>query len=239
MTELTTQEWETELAKAAQIESSGEDVTTFVQTLSTRNKTFSLGDTDLGDEIDVVVGASTFENAYYDKPYDPSNITSPACFAIGESQDDLSPHENSPNPQADSCANCPKNEFGSATVGKGKACKNNRRLALYAFSDNRVSKDQFVILRLAPTSLKNYAKYSKAITSTFKRPTYSVITTIKFDKKSTYPLVTFNIKDPIQDMNDVKFVMDSQSMLKESISEPYKIDENLEQQEEVKKSKMS
>lgn len=54
------------------------------------------------------------------------------------------------------CASCPKNQYGSAAEGNGKACKNMRRI-YFAKPDYMFP----MLLVLPPTSLKNFANYIK------------------------------------------------------------------------------
>lgn len=116
--------------------------------IGTKNKEFRYKGGSLGSSMEVVILASTFENAYYDTPYDEDNPSSPACYAVSDSEDELVPAEDAPNKQADTCAECPMNVFGSDARGKGKACANRRRLALLAAGD---LEGQIAFLRLAPT----------------------------------------------------------------------------------------
>jgi hypothetical protein len=83
-----------------------------------------------GNALDVVVVDSVLENQLYLGKYNPDVVQVPDCFAFGRNEKDMVPHKDSANPQADSCAECPHNEWGSADTGKGKKCGNVRRLAL-------------------------------------------------------------------------------------------------------------
>src|SRR6266496_6226194 len=88
-----------------------------------------------GNKIMVVVLDHIIEYAWYEGAFDPNNPQPPACFAFGRDEKTMTPHEKAADIQNDTCAGCPQNEFGSALVGKGKACKNSRRLALITQSD--------------------------------------------------------------------------------------------------------
>jgi hypothetical protein len=88
-----------------------------------------LGDTD--GPIDVVILDFVAKNVYYDpsKPFDRDNITPPICGAIGfDVNDNLIPQADAPDLQAETCKECPLNQFGSR--GKGKACQNRRVAAV-------------------------------------------------------------------------------------------------------------
>ena len=221
---MTQKDWETRMAAEAKEEYQEESKISggSIATLSTKEKRFSLGDEDLGTEIDVVVADTAFEHAYYDRPYDEDKPSPPACFAIGKSENDLVPHPDSPVPQHANCRDCPWNEFESATVGKGKACKNKRRLALFAFGEEGLSTEQVVILPIAPTGLKNYAVYAKGIAAKFKRPTYSVVTTMKFSDKKTYPIVTHKMHSVLKP-EDILRVQKNREEIEDILLEPYDV----------------
>ena len=94
----------------------------------TQDKQFSLPDGQKTDELEVVIVDFVARNEFYEGAYDKDNMSPPACFAIGVAPNKLVASDNSPQKQADTCAECPMNAFGSA--GKGKACKNGRVLAV-------------------------------------------------------------------------------------------------------------
>ncbi len=80
------------------------------------------------------------------------------------------------------CANCPLNQWGSATddkgvATKGKACKNIRRV--YILREGEVFP---LMLALPPTSLANFNDYMKRISSRNPIPYYGCITRVKLSK---------------------------------------------------------
>jgi hypothetical protein len=78
--------------------------------------------------VDMLPGVS---REYYASDYDPENQTLPDCW----SNDGKTPDAKATNKQADSCAQCRMNVDGSASRGKGKACRFKRRLAVLAEGD--------------------------------------------------------------------------------------------------------
>lgn len=76
------------------------------------------------NELNVRVLAALSERAWYSKDFDADVVQVPDCYAL----DDTVPHEQSANPQADNCGDCPHNKWGSATRGKGKACRESARV---------------------------------------------------------------------------------------------------------------
>jgi hypothetical protein len=168
-----------------------------------------------------VVVDSLNENVYYEDTFDPDNPTSPACYAFGRSDDDMRPHEDVDDPKAETCASCPMNEWGSADVGRGKACRNRRRLALlqagtiqrdgsFEIEVNATSmeREELCYLGLPPTSLKGWAAYVKKLSGTINRPPLAVVTeiTVVPDKKSQFK-VTFELAEQIDDRDAIKALM--------------------------------
>ena len=81
-------------------------------------------------------GKPTLDRAYYIGKFDPNNTTpkAPDCT----SDDGIRPKADSPLPQCEACAGCQHNQFGSAvnadgSPSKGKACRESKRIALFAF----------------------------------------------------------------------------------------------------------
>jgi hypothetical protein len=166
-----------------------------IKFLSIKGSKFALGEDKLGKELDVVILSTAFDNAFYDRPYNPDVITPPACFAISTDSTEMYPHESSPDKQATSCDICPNNQFGSS--GKGKACKNGRRLLLASYnSDDGVDLSSPVTLRIPPTSLKNYSSYVRKLAAG-NMPVFSVVTTIGFDENEDYPKIVYKTKSTL------------------------------------------
>lgn len=88
------------------------------------------------------------------------------------------------------CASCGFNEFGSATKGKGKACKNMRTLYL-------LRSGEFMPLQISlpPTSIKPYNAFYNTTFALRRRPIYSSIIQISLKKVSSngydYGVATF------------------------------------------------
>lgn len=76
------------------------------------------------NELNVRVLAALSERAWYAKEFDADAVQVPDCYAL----DNDVPHEESANPQADTCAECKHNKWGSATRGKGKSCRESARV---------------------------------------------------------------------------------------------------------------
>lgn len=125
----------------------------------------------------IIVGvASANHRSLYAGAYDAkAEGVSPICW----SSDDKVPSELSEQKQCDTCALCPKNQYGSSTTpgSEAKACRTHRRLVLVAAGDE--AGDQF-ILDVPATSIAGFGKYARDLKS-FKAELDLVTTKISFD----------------------------------------------------------
>jgi len=162
-----------------------------------------LGDTKV-TELRAVFLDAVYENGYYAGTYDPNESSPPDCFAIGRDEGQMAPAEGAPKPQSETCGECPMNVFGSAAVGKGKACKNRRRLALILEEDmHDIPNARILFLRTPPTSGGAWATYVKKLASA-GRPTYATVTTLKIEEHAAFQFVLkFFAAEMIADMHVV------------------------------------
>lgn len=78
--------------------------------------------------------ADIITKTWYAKPYQKGVEAQPDCYSLNGA----TPEPDSPQPQHTSCAMCPKNAFGSATNGRGKACADAQRTAVVLGADTPV-----------------------------------------------------------------------------------------------------
>lgn len=187
------QVYDEELAKIAAQASKTEDSAAGGSFFSVRGGVLTFDNTPMPNNcIGVIILHSILENVYYPGKFDPEAPQAPSCFAFGTENADLSPHELATDPQNKTCAGCPNNEWGTADVGRGKACRNTRRLALIPagqfdkagreftpFDDpEHFRTAQIAFLKLPVTSVKGYATFVKQLAGTLKRPPCGVFTKI-------------------------------------------------------------
>jgi len=109
---------------------------------------------------------------------------SPDCYSLNG----ITPEPDSPSPQCANCAGCANNQFGSAldnsgNAMKGKACQDNKVIAIFA--NGGVYR-----FKIPAASLKNFVAYVRQLQShNLFLP--AVITTIGFDPSVSYPMLTF------------------------------------------------
>lgn len=179
------------------------------------------------NELEVIIIAATAENCYYTGAYDPDNISSPTCFAQGLDPNDLIPHENVEEPQAASCQECEWNQFGSK--GKGKACKNYRKLIMIPANTpaEDVAKAEMAYLKVSPTSVKNWRKYAQQLVASAGIPPWAAVTKVKVvpDKKTIHQ-VTFEGVGPIQDEELLAAIHGRIDEAEAKLLQPYTYDED-------------
>jgi len=131
----------------------------------------------------ILKGKAALDRAWFATAYTAgSEAQSPDC----SSEDGIRPKADSPNKQCDSCAGCPQNMWGTAKLqdgspGKGKACAEKKRLAIYA--NNGVFR-----FNVPPASLGDFAAYARQLAG-HGLGLATVITTISFDPATPTKLV--------------------------------------------------
>lgn len=129
---------------------------------------------------------------FYLNKYDPEGEPkAPDCF----SDDGIRPDAASQAKQAETCANCQHNVWGSElnsqTGKKNKRCKDSKRIAVMLLGD-----DQITAWRLAPTNMLSFIdalKDAAAQGVDIERVAFDAA----FDTKSTYPHVLFKTARPL------------------------------------------
>ena len=170
---------------------------------------FTAPDGTEGRNIEVVVVGSRMVNAYYDKPYDANNYSPPACYAAGETRDQMAPVETALIPQAETCAKCDLNKFKSG-VGNAKACKNSRELAVVPA--NNIKDGPMWLLSVPPNATGRWDKYTIELASEDQLTPLFVVTRAKQPKSATYASPFF---EKAQDLKEAD-VIDAAGRMQES-----------------------
>lgn len=217
--------WQEELAKLAVQTAEAEKPSG--NWVSFKNGILSIGGNPMkGNKVEGSIIHSVFENQWYKERYDPNNPTAPHCYALSETDDDLKPHPDSAEPQSPTCAECPKNQWGSDPGGgKGKACKNVRRLAMIHRSDlevEKVSKAEVAVAKLPVTSVKNWSTYAHQIANVLKMPPLAVITemSVEPDAKTQFQ-VNFSLVDKVEDNAVLQALLNKRRDVTALIFAPY------------------
>ncbi len=186
-------QWDDELAKYA-TEVADKEQMPAGNFVSIKGGILTIGGSPMnGNKVKVIIVDHVYENAKYDSDYDPDAPQPPSCYAFGRDEAELKPHEKASEPAHDQCSGCAHNVFGSAEKGKGKACKNIRRLAMVSadeLSADSVRDGTLVYMKIPVTSTKGWAYYVKGLAATLKRPPFGVITEVAVvpDAKSQFKI---------------------------------------------------
>lgn len=159
------------------------------------------GDPMSGNHICAIVLDSVLEHTYYEAKWDSDALDVPKCYAFGRSYPDMQPSElmnDYPDvftAQNENCKACPKNQWGSSSKGKGKACQERRRLYIIPggeytqasnggwdleFFDDTATLSDFapMLLKTPVRSSKHWDMYTRKIAKEFSRPPLGVYTRI-------------------------------------------------------------
>ena len=227
--------WDEELAKQAEVAAAMENSTATGQFFSMRGGQLTFNDAPMpGNRVLVVVLDTLLENIFYTGKFNPEEPSGPACFAFGRDDKDMAPHELAQDKQSEKCMDCPNNQWGTADTGRGKACRNTRRLALIpagsfnARGEAEVVEDAehyntaaLAFMKLPVTSVKGYAAFVKSLAGTLKRPPHGVFTRISVvpDPKTQFKVVF----DPVKSIPNALMatIMDRVKEAKSVIDFPY------------------
>lgn len=209
--------WDEQLAKEAAVAAGMEQNSGGGQFFSVKGGILTWNDAPVpGNQMAVIVLDHILENVFYEGDFDPDNPGGPACFAFGREEKDMAPHKivvDAGTAVSEKCLGCPNNEWGSSDKGRGKACRNTRRLALIpAGAFNEAGKfvpiddeDHFVstpigYMKLPVTSVKGFAGFVKQVASALRRPPHGVIAKVKVvpDQKTQFKM-TFETISKVDD----------------------------------------
>ena len=165
--------------------------------ISLKGRVFTMpdGSTNPGPIGAVILDFRNY-NSYWDTPYNPNQLVDPVCFALSREFGDLAPSADATNPQAEHCAVCTRNVFGSAANGKAKRCKNARRLAIVP--PDATLETAPMLLDASPTAISAFESYLLGLATEGKMPV-EVITHIAFDPASDFPSLRFGKPKPLTD----------------------------------------
>lgn len=180
--------WDEKLAKYAQGEASKlKNVVASGKNIRFGRGEIYANDTQYRDGLEVVIVGFVAHNRFYgDQPYDSDAKAPPICYSFNETYgaSDMTPHEAvlDANRQHEGCAGCPKNVFGSARTGKGKACQNTLRVGMF-LSDELTTADDITASPLytasiSATNVKIFQSFVNHITATRNRPAWSVVSQV-------------------------------------------------------------
>lgn len=233
-------DWSEELARQAEL-AAGMEAGAGGSFFSTRGGQLSYNDMPLPDNrMAVIIVDAILENVMYEGRFDPENPTPPTCFAFGRDENTMAPHPDvvaAGHAQHEQCRGCPMNEWGSAETGRGKACRNTRRLALVPAGDldnnghlgemtnaEDLQTSQIGFLKLPVTSIKGYATFVKSVAGALKRPPHGIVTKVEVvpDPKTQFRVVFSPLKPLPNDL--IGIVMQRREEVSKMIEQPYSLE---------------
>jgi hypothetical protein len=245
--------WEQEMAARASKSAKQEKPMSSFKKISTRGGQLTIDDEAVeGNELRIVVLAALHENQYYDAPFDPRSPTVPKCFSFSDPEAENPEEAMAPHPEAEhpegteepgegshegNCGDCWANRMGSADVGRGKACKNIRRLAVVTEDALDSAADladaEMRTLNVPVMSGKNWGKFVRSIADDMSRDYAGVVCTLKVkpDPKSQFVL-TFEFAELINFDQELWTAMEKRRKEAfEVLNNPYPKQSDLDQAE--------
>jgi len=146
----------------------------------------------------ILVGADPIRGSakvYYMGEYEPDSSDPPDC----SSADGVKPDGWIQHPQAPTCAQCPHNAWGTAKRGRGKACRDVKRI--YVLPPNQLEGDIYQI-QVPPSSLKHLSGYVRELKAHNVAPQY-VVSKISF-VDAEYPEIKFEFAGFLDEPSCVK-----------------------------------
>lgn len=158
---------------------------------------------------------------YYPQGYaGEGSSEKPACW----SSNGVSPAAGAPEKQATACAVCPKNVSGSRIdengVARGKACRDNIRVAVVPIGDiHNQSYGGPMLMRIPAASLADYADCMRQLQGS-GIPFFGVVMKVKFDPTVAYPKMVFEPQRHLSDAEaDVVLALRDDPQTKRIVSE--------------------
>lgn len=188
----------------------------------------NVGGVSVGNKLEVIILGFCAHNKFYKEKYNSSEKTPPDCYAFSMIYDDpdMKPHASSADKQADSCAECEHNEFGSAENGRGKACGNALRLGVLLSKDIEDS-DSIAGLDIAtagvsPTNSKYYKAYTESLEEEHQRPVWAAITEITSNPDPTTQIrLEFKLVELIEDVEVIEALEKRFLKVQDTLQQPY------------------
>lgn len=191
-----------------------------------------------GNQMGVVIVDWVLENVYYEGDFNADNPQPPTCFAFGRDAATMRPHDDvfeADQAQHETCRGCPQNEWGSAERGRGKACRNVRRLAIIpagtidsasgrfeAYGEQeQFERATISYLKVPVTSGRGFDTYVKQVAGALRRPPHTVFTrvVVRPDPKNQV-MVTFEPLAPVPN-ELIGIMMRRHADVAKEIEQPY------------------
>jgi hypothetical protein len=217
--------WADKFTKIAESQRKSEKTSGMFFSIKAGQLTFA-GNPIAGNKMDTVVLESMHERVYYPEKYGSGENTSPTCYSYSATGEDMAPHPESLKPQHPTCKGCPHDKWGSSDNGKGKACKEGRRLSVMSAGDltdaGKVGDAVVGYLRLPVTSVRNFSSYVQGVVGGSSLPLFCFVTRIAvLPDPKTQVKVTFERVSGIDNDEVMEAVFNRATAEAENIQFPY------------------
>lgn len=188
--------WELELAEQAKQARANEQAG-LPRIVHKNNQILIDGKPVKDNTLRLIILGYNFSKAYYEGRYVPGKTSTPVCYAFAsplEGEKSMRPHEQAPHKQCEQCVGCEHNRFGTAELGRGKRCKDERRVLCVVETNDAASikKSEVRLLSVPPNSLKNWGAYLDAIKDLSPSGSPSaVVTEISTEAREAAYVLTF------------------------------------------------
>jgi hypothetical protein len=229
--------WDEELARAA-VEVAATETPKLAK-FSFRSGIFAYQGVAIpGNKLECIIVGSAFQHRLYKGSFDPDKPSTPVCFSLSLTGEDMAPSDASKEKQSETCESCESFKWGSAIKdgkpSRGKACKAGRRLILIPKSalKNGVAKAEMGMAEIPVTSVRGWANYVNTLSTQYRRPPWAMLTEVSVvpDLKTQ-----FQVKfEPIGLVEDEHLgaVREKIAMANQVLLAPYEYSENAETNDE-------
>lgn len=218
---------EKELLAQAQVAKATEESVALGQFFGTQGGILAFNGSPIKDnKMDVIVVDHILQNTYYKGKFKADTPQTPVCYAFGRVDKELAPHKNCSDPQHEQCKGCENNEFGTSDLGRGKACKNGRRLACIAANvldkPDGIADAPIAYLTVPVTSVRGWAGYVQQLANALGIPPLGVVTEVEVVKDAkTQFKVTFKAKERVTDKVALSALLARQKLVAAEIAFPF------------------
>lgn len=194
------------------------------QSIGIKGKKFKYKDEVLGRTAEFVIVDFIRANAHYDEAFHEDTIALPGCMSLSVDGVEMVPLPGVPNKRNETCDGCEMNAWGSADVGRGKACAEQYRLAVLAV--NPADKNEtyatcpMAMITVPPTSKKNFGQYVRAVEDKTGRPPLAFLTEFSFDDDFDHEVLAFEVAKPFKDAASLSAILGRVDEAREMLMNP-------------------
>lgn len=208
------------------------------QSIGIKGKKFAYKGDVIGRVLSAVIVDFVRVNAFYDEAFHEDEVALPACMAISPHGQDMDPVDKSPRKQHEHCDGCPQNAWGSADVGRGKACAEQYRLAIMILAPGETyANADMAVITCPPTTKKNFGTYVKSLNEKSGIPPLAVVTELTFDDDFDYSVLQFEVSKALKSAGELNDILSRRDEAREMLMTPPDFDANEAQNQSAENTK--